>query len=310
MLERIVKTIVGEDVNETLFDYLHARFTYHTPEVWHELLAEGRILLDGSAASGDEQLLPGMEIEYRPRPIDEPEVSFEVKLIFQDDDFLVLDKPGNLPCHPAGCFFNNTLWAALKQGSICGVPPIDEIHFVSRLDRETSGIVLIAKNAKAAARATRMLRTPGASKTYSVLVEGDFPEHLQADGWLYPAPNALVSKRRAFSYDRPDQNVKSESASTEFKCMGRGNGMSLLAATLGTGRMHQIRATLHSLGYPVVGDKIYGIDETIFLRFLSHRMTADDQTRLRMPRQALHASELIFGNYSFASDSGFSGYLN
>ena len=274
------------------------------------MLAEGRILLDGVAASGSETLKPGMEIEYRPRPIAEPEVSFNAKLIFQDEDYVVIDKPPNLPCHPAGCFFNNTLWAALRQGMIDGIPPMDEIHFVSRLDRETSGIVLVARNPKAASGATKMLRAPTASKTYSVLVEGDFPEHLKAEGWLYPSPASRVSKKRAFAHERPCGDVKAESALTEFDCIGRGNGMSLLAARLWTGRMHQIRATLCSLGYPVVGDKIYGVDETVFLRFLSHSMTKEDQAKLRLPRQALHASELVFGNYRFSSDSGFQAFLN
>ena len=309
VLQRIVKTIVGEDSSGTLLDYLCARFTYHSPETWRELLVEGRIILDGKVAIGNETLHPEMTIEYIPRPIEEPEVSLDARLIYQDDSFIVIDKPANLPCHPAGCFFNNTLWALLKQGMISNLAPIDDIHFVSRLDRETSGIVLVARTAKAASKATKMLRAPDAFKSYSVLVEGDFPERLKADGWLYTAPNTLVSKKRTFSYEKPSEEIMAESATTEFECIGRGNGMSLLKATLGTGRTHQIRATLSSLGFPVVGDKIYGVDETIFLRFISRTMTDGDARRLRLPRQALHASELAFGNYKFHSDSGFQRLL-
>ena len=145
MLERIVRTTVEEGGAGPLCDYLCRRFTYHSPETWRGLLEEGRVLLDGAVASGGETLTAGMEIQYMPRPVPEPEVSFDAKLLFQDDAYIVIDKPANLPCHPAGCFFNNTLWAALKQGMVDGLPPMDEIHFVSRLDRETSGIVLLAK---------------------------------------------------------------------------------------------------------------------------------------------------------------------
>ena len=312
MLERIVRIAVGEGVAGSLHDYLCRRFTYHSGEQWRELLSEGRILIDGAVADGGETLHEGMVLEYTPRPQEEPEVSFDARLLFHDGDYVVIDKPANLPCHPAGCFFNNTLWALLKQGSIDGIPPMDEIHFVSRLDRETSGIVLVARNAQAAAKATKMLRAESAVKIYSVLVEGDFPERLCADGWIYNKSNAIVSKKRLFSFERPtdDESVtKLETAKTSFECTARGNGMSLLKATLGTGRTHQIRATLSSLGFPVVGDKIYGVDETIFLRFLSRCMTDEDTRRLRLPRQALHATELAFGAYRFCSDSGFQKFI-
>ena len=312
VLERIVRTAIGEGVTGSLYDYLCRRFTYHSGERWRELLSEGRILIDGAAADGGETLHEGMVLEYTPRPQEEPEVSFDARLIFVDNDYVVIDKPANLPCHPAGCFFNNTLWALLRQGLVDGIPPMDEIHFVSRLDRETSGIVLVARTAKAAAKATKLLRSESAVKIYSVLVEDDFPERLDAYGWIYNENDAKISKKRLFSFDKPADDasiVKLETAKTSFELIGSGNGMSLLKATLGTGRTHQIRATLSSLGFPVVGDKIYGVDETIFLRFLSHSMTDDDIRRLRLPRQALHATELAFGDYRFHSDSGFQKYI-
>lgn len=307
MIERIVKSTVGDGASGCLLDYLSSRFTYHSPELWRELLLEGRVTLEGKAADGSENVAPGMAMEYHPREIPEPPVSFDVKLVFANEDFIVLDKPGNLPCHPAGCFFNNTLWAALKEGRVEGLPPMDDIHFVSRLDRETSGLLLVARNANAASRCSRMLASPDARRAYVVLVEGEFPTHLVADGWLFHSNAALVSKKRSFSYDKPADpgEGRVETAKTEFTLIRSQNGMSLLRAVLGTGRMHQIRATLCSLGYPVVGDKIYGRDETIFLRFLSNSMTDDDRRRLRMPRQALHASELHFGQFDFQSQANF-----
>ena len=83
-------------------------------------------------------------------------------------------------------------------------------------------------------------------------------------------------------------------AKTDFRCLKRKNGLSLVECMPETGRLHQIRATLCSLGYPLAGDKMYGPDETIFLRFIEDRMTPDDRALLRMERQALHASELEF----------------
>jgi len=300
-MQRIVKAVIPSGLpKQSLLQYLSTRFTYHSPELWGELVSERRILINGEFASCDAILAGGEEMEYRPRPLPEPPVDWEVGVIHEDEDFLVLDKPGNLPCHPAGCYFNNTLWAALKEGRIGQLPPLDDVHFINRLDRETSGLVLLAKHPKAARRGASLLQQSNSCKIYQVLVEGVFPESLDACGWLYHDPAALVNKRRSFAYEKPSA-LAAENAETHFRLLRQLPGRSLVEATLGTGRLHQIRATLRSLGYPVVGDKLYGPDETIFLRFISHTMTPDDIRMLDWPRQALHAWMLRFGNYVFTS---------
>ena len=85
--------------------------------------------------------------------------------------------------------------------------------------------------------------------------------------------------------------------SVHFRCLRRASGLSLVEAVLGTGRFHQIRATMQSLGFPVLGDKIYGRDETIYLRFVSCALTDADQGALRIQRQALHAIRLSFDGH-------------
>lgn len=302
MLKRVSKTII-EHGGMPLLDYLSSRYTYHSRELWQELIAEGRVLINGTAAKAEHILADGEEMEYIPRPIEEPAVDMDVRILLQDEDFIALDKPGNLPCHPSGCFFNHTLWALLKEGNLPGIPPMEQVRFVNRLDRETSGIVLVARNSKAASKATKSLKSPSSCKCYNVLVYGDFPDILEANGWLYHDENALVSKRRSFSYTQPDS--PSESSSTIFTCLKRENGLSLLEAQLHTGRTHQIRATLRSLGYPVVGDKLYGPDESIFLRFIAGKMTDEDKKALILPRQALHASRLSFNKYNIHSKPPF-----
>lgn len=301
MLARIVTTRIDKpELHQTLIEYLVSRFTYNSKSEWLKQIETGCIILNGKCASPEMPLKNGDLLEYKPPVIAEPNVDWNINVIFQNDVFIVLDKPGNLPCHPAGCYFNNTLWAALKQGYVAGVNAMDNIHFVSRLDRETSGIVLVAKNPTAAKMLAKQLAKPDSCKTYQVLVEGDFPEEMQADGWLFKSPDSIVSKKRSFSYEKPD--LPAETASTIFRCLKKQNGISLLEAKLNTGRMHQIRATLCSLGFPVVGDKLYGIDETMFIRFIEHRLTEEDMLKLRINRQALHAWKLSFDNFNFTSE--------
>ena len=93
----------------------------------------------------------------------------------------------------------------------------------------------------------------------------------------------------------PEHAVNAESCRTLLTPAGRiGDGLFLVRAKLFTGRMHQIRATLRSLGFPVAGDKLYGVDETLFLKIRSDSFTAEDRKKLVFPRQALHSAELAF----------------
>ncbi|MBO7620251.1 MAG: RluA family pseudouridine synthase [Victivallales bacterium] len=288
-VKRTSKIRIGEGKPLGILDYLSGRFTYHDATSWAEEIATGRIIVNGVTATAAMVLCCGDEMEYFPEARPEPEVDETVTVVHEDYDFLALCKSGNLPCHPAGIFFNRTLWAKLKEGRVNGIAPLEEIHFVTRLDRETSGLVLVAKNKRAAKTAARATAREEACKEYWVVVEGDFPDELSANGWLWQDERSIVKKKRCFGLEKPDGAIDAETSATSFRCLRRGNGMSWLLATLGTGRTHQIRATLCSLGYPVVGDKLYGVDDGMYLRFVKDALTEEDRRRLRIDRQALHA---------------------
>jgi 23S rRNA-/tRNA-specific pseudouridylate synthase len=122
-------------------------------------------------------------------------------------------------------------------------------------------------------------------------VEGDFPEFLDATGWLGSDTASVIRKKRRFSWTRPESGDVQD-AETHCQCLCRHGGLSLVQAVLVTGRTHQIRATMCSLGFPVVGDKIYGRDETWFLRFRDDTLTPADHAAMRLGHQALHAWQL------------------
>ena len=283
---RIIRTAVDwSGAGLILVDYLAGRFTYRTADQWRERIASGEITLNGKNVSPDAALQLHDVIEYHPGDLVEPPAELDYQVVYEDDLVLVVDKPGNLCVHPSGPFFRHTLWHLLRG-------KYEDIHFVNRLDRETSGLLLAAKTSAAAAKLAK--RGQVRSKVYQAIVHGDFPDELEARGFLIPA-GGIIRKKRRFVAEMP-QTPPFESAVTRFRRLRRGGGFSLVQAELETGRMHQIRATLFSLGFPVAGDKLYGLDDKLYLKQHSGELTEADRKTLIFSRQALHSSELEYAD--------------
>jgi len=278
---------------QPLLDLLAGRFTYHTRAEWQARVAAGRVTVEGVTVAADTRLRGGTTLEYRVPDLPEPPVCLDCEILYSDPDLLVINKPGNLPCHPAGRFFRHTLWGVLRERF-----PEWRLHFVNRLDRETSGLVLLAANPEACRRCARQFAAGTVSKRYLAVVEGAFPEAVEAAGWLSWDRASAVRKKWRFSHAAPDA-PEARRAHTLFRRQSTHGPLSLVAAELKTGKAHQIRATLLALGFPIVGDKLYGVDETLFLRFCKGELTNEDRVRLRMSRQALHASGLSFRHPKF-----------
>lgn len=284
--ERIIRSNAGpEDEGRRLDLWLSARFSYLSRNQWQQEIQEERIQVNGRKTRSSRVLHVGDEIAFFPAD-NEPPVVFDYRIVHEDDDLLVIDKGGKLPCHPAGAFFRNTLWYDLSE-------KYGKVSIVNRLDRETSGLLIAARNPAAAAGLSAQLQDGRMEKSYHALVFGEISVSFSAEGYLSTDPNSAVRKKRCFTPEAPG-DVSAEYAYTDFSPVRCADGMTLLLVRPRTGRLHQIRATLCSLGYPMVGDKIYGPDETCYLRFLEDALTEEDMTLLRMPRQALHASGLGF----------------
>lgn len=298
MKRRIHQKINQEEEGLSLLDFLSDRFTYHPRAEWAAHVAADRVRVNNETAAAHRILAAGDRVEFIASDSPEPPVCFDVEAVFEDDWLVVVNKPPNLPCHPAGRYFNHTLWAWLKNHHGTETPAL-----INRLDRETSGLLLVAKTREAEASCRAQFVKRSVVKHYVALVEGEFPEALEARGWMAADPESGVRKRRRFilSSDNsgprtpePDSSVPVEWAETDFRRLRSRNGVSEVEAILRTGRLHQIRATLCSLGFPVVGDKLYGRDPMMFVRFCTDALTDEDRCGLRMNRQALHAVELGF----------------
>lgn len=216
---------------------------------------------------------------YRP-PFDEPETPRDFSVVHEDAELYVIDKPAGLPVHPTAKFHQNTVTFILRERFGPSRPVI-----AHRLDRETSGLLVCAKT-KAAERAVKLqFEHRTVRKEYLALVQGTpvFDEKL-VDIPLGPAIDSAVRIKMGPRYDEGGLP-----ATTELRVLDRFETCTLIAAHPLTGRQHQIRAHLAEIGHPIIGDKIYGIDEQLFIDYAEGVLTNEDQKRLGLPRQALHA---------------------
>ena len=276
----------------TLPDYLAAHFSRFDRAGWIRAIEAGLVTVNDRPAFPGATVKRHDRVGYYPPETPEPDAELHYSVLYEDGDLLVIDKPGNLCIHPTGPFFRHTLWHLV--GSKYG-----EIRFVHRLDRETSGLVVAARTRRAAA-AMDNGNTP-VRKEYLALVTGDFRGRIHAEGYLVHDRASAVRKKKRFVFaDSPEADAArpdptAETAVTELIEESHvQQDMTLVRAVLGTGRQHQVRATLFSLGFPLAGDKLYGPDERLFLKIKSQNLNEDDLAKLRFGRQALHAAVLEF----------------
>lgn len=286
--ERIITSKIPNDAEGSRLDaYLAKRFTYHPLEKWRELIADGQILLNGEPCHDAKILKRDDILTYTPRGLEEPPVDLNYSIVYEDEHILVINKSGDLPCHPAGPFFKHTLWHHVSQ--LYG-----KVYLVNRLDRETSGLLIAARSPELAGKFAK--QSAQIEKEYRALVFGDFNRAVAAEGYLIKDMESVVRKKLRFVFaDKfPDDREKAVAVKTLLEPEWSKNGLSLVKAELKTGRLHQIRATLFSLGFPLVGDKLYGPDDRIYLKIREDKITDEDWERLIMRRQALHSFRLSF----------------
>ena len=283
-------TLADEGV--TLLQCLKARFPSYSEDSFVCAVDNKSLLVNENSVSLDFVLTHAMTIQYTAPILPEPEVDDSYNIIFQDSKIAVVNKSGNMPCHPAGRYYDNTLSLILQRRE-----KFPNVFFVNRIDRETSGIVLVAKDAETASRLGKKAMMSGFQKNYLVAVEGDWgfqEEWHHVCGKITLASGTTVRKKRVFVECEKDSDEKGKFSETYFKKVYSCKTHSLLEARPITGRPHQIRATLKAIGFPVVGDKLYGIDENIYSRMNENAMTESDIKNLRISRQALHSWKLKF----------------
>lgn len=233
------------------------------------------------------------------------------EIIHEDEDLLVINKPAGLVCHPTKNGEMSSLVGRVRlymnqseQGGSGQVAEETSVgrggsstgHLINRLDRETSGIVIAAKNSAAAGELGKIWETRAVEKEYLAIVHG----HLRDQAGVIDAPLGKDEQSRVVVKDCVRPN--GVPARTEFAVEkrfhqpveGELRPFSLLRVLPRTGRKHQIRIHLAYLGHPIVGDKIYGDDEDYYLALVENRLTEEQRRKLIFANQALHAQAVRF----------------
>jgi len=218
----------------------------------------------------------------RPAPV-EPEVPRHFGILAQDDTFLALDKPAGLPMHTTAKFWKNTLVALLRERF-----PTEALQICHRLDRETSGVLLVARGRVAASFLKRAFAQRLVKKSYLALVHG-VPA---APAGVIDQPMRLLDTRtRIMMGVAPDGSP----AVTRYRVLQAFSEHALVEASPETGRQHQIRVHLAFIGHPIVGDKLYGASEQAFMDYCDGGLTPELLAAFDgLPRHALHAARLCF----------------
>ncbi len=239
-----------------------------------------------------------------------------LSVLYEDAELLVLNKPAGLVCHPTKGDELSSLISRVRLYLGAGVQP----QLINRLDRETSGVTVVAKTGEAARCLRRQWENREVEKVYEAIVHG----HVAADqGVITGALGKDVGSRVVIKDCVREDGAP---ALTEYivekrfarTCVASGAGaatnlgeplkqspepsdsepdvrtFSLLRLLPRTGRKHQLRIHLAYLGHPIVGDKLYGEDEDLYLALVENRLTAQQQRQLILPHHALHASGLRF----------------
>ena len=202
---------------------------------------------------------------------------------FEDERLLVLDKPGWLVVHPS----KNGPWSSLA-GAVREEFKLDAIRFIYRLDRETSGVIILAKTAETGSRLQTAMAQRAIGKVYVALLEGEMRETVAVNQPLGPDSTVNVTvKSRVVVGDAGAQD-----AMTVFHPLVVRGGYTLAGVELLTGRKHQIRAHAEWLRHRVVGDKLYGPDPSLYLEFATEGWTSRHAALLPLPRQALHCAAI------------------
>lgn len=282
----IIETTIGEAQAGLRLDRALAELL---PDLSRERIKA--LIVEGQIVSGGRSLNPSMKVavgqDYSitlPAPVALDAVAQDIPLdiVHEDADLIVVDKPAGLVVHPAAGNLDGTLVNALLHhcdGQLSGIGGVARPGIVHRIDKDTSGLLVVAKSDKAHEGLARQFKDHGIDRLYAAIVYGiPTPGSGTVDAWI----GRSDADRKKMAVHREGRG---KHAVTHYRVMERLRGAAIVECRLETGRTHQVRVHMAHLGHPLIGDPVYGRDRKGFKSILE---------TLGFKRQALHAKRLGF----------------
>lgn len=319
----ITYTVEGDQESVRLDQFLKKRYHRRSRQELKKVIRSGRVVIvrkEGNRLPVGKpkpslQLMVGDEVQIQTQRGPEPEVDFNYRVLYEDNSIYVIDKPGLLPVHPAGRYYFHTLMTHLLTRGFTiplhATQAEKEFYLVHRIDKETSGVLLLAKSKKTCADLIRQFVSRKTEKKYLAIVHGHPDSEFEVNLALNRKKNSPIALKM---YPVPESEGGLK-AYTSFKKLDQFGDYALLECHPQTGRQHQIRVHLQQAGYPIVGDKLYGLPDSEALQFFEkksalvkdlpqtpsrspfiHRryLSAEILDKLKLKRHALHAAEISF----------------
>ena len=222
-----------------------------------KLIDDGLVTVNGTVAKGRDKLKQGDVIQIRiPEtvPLDTEPEDIPLDIVFEDENMLVINKPQGMVVHPGAGNYTGTLVNALLyhcKGSLSGIGGVERPGIVHRIDKETSGLLLVAKTDVAHQSLSKQIKDKTATREYVCITDGNMTI---AKGKI----DAPIGRHGAIRTKMEVTSKNSKEAVTHFEVLEQLDGASLVKCRLETGRTHQIRVHLAYIGHPILGDDVYG----------------------------------------------------
>ncbi len=240
--------ITLKEAKRTILDYYSQRYRHSSRTQWQQRITAQQVLLDGYPTTVDTILQPGQWLTYYRPPWEEPKVPLSFEVVYEDSEILVVAKPSGLPVLPGGNFLENTLLGQLKK-----YYPHETPIPIHRLGRGTSGLILLGRSPISRSHLTKQMRQGKINKIYRALVgKSNLPDRFFIDQPIGKIPYPILD----YIYAATPNGLASHSDCIVLKRTAK---TTLLKVTILTGRPHQIRIHLASVGYPLMGDPLYRV---------------------------------------------------